>query len=231
MDIKLYHGSDHVIKVPDIKIDNIHNDYGKGFYCTQDYDMACEWACKKGDDGFVNEYRFDIDDLKVLNLLDDKYSILNWIAILLKYRTFRLETDFAIETREYLIDHFAIDLDGYDVVIGYRADDSYFRYAQSFIANTLPLGILNKALYLGKLGKQVVVISKKGFDCLDYVDSYPVSTDVYYPRFIERDTNARASYKNELTNKNNYKNDIFVLDILREEIDNNDPRIQRIVFK
>ena len=75
---------------------------------------------------------------------------------------------------------YSIDLTGYDVVIGYRADDSYFQYAESFVSNTLPLRSLNKALKLGKLGEQTVVISQKGFDRLHFVNAYPVSKSVYY---------------------------------------------------
>ena len=35
----------------------------------------------------------------------------------------------------------------------------------------------------------------------------------------------------ELKQKHSYKDDIFVMDILREGIKNDDPRIQRIVFE
>ncbi len=52
--IQLFHGTDHIIEVPDIHIGNPHNDYGRGFYCTRIDEMAREWACKKNTDGFVN---------------------------------------------------------------------------------------------------------------------------------------------------------------------------------
>ena len=134
--------------------------------------MACEWACKKNTDGFVNIYDFDTEGLNILNLLDGKHTVLNWIALLLQYRTFKLDSEVAIDARDYIIEHYAIDLSGCDVVIGYRADDSYFQYAESFVSNTLPLRSLNKALRLGKLGEQTVVISQKGFDRLKFVDAY-----------------------------------------------------------
>ena len=35
--------------------------------------------------------------------------------------------------------NYSIDITNYDYIIGYRADDSYFRYAESFVYNTLPL--------------------------------------------------------------------------------------------
>ena len=160
--IQLLHGTDHIIEVPDIHIGNPHNDYGMGFYCTRVDEMAREWACKKNTDGFVNSYDFDTEGLKVLNLLDGTHTVLNWMALLLQFRTFKLDSEVAVDARDYLIDHYSIDLTGYDVVIGYRADDSYFQYAESFVSNTLPLRSLNKALKLGKLGEQTVVISQKG---------------------------------------------------------------------
>ena len=126
--IQLLHGTDHIIEVPDIRIGNPHNDYGMGFYCTKVDEMAREWACKKNTDGFVNSYTFDTDGLKVLNLLDGNHTVLNWIALLLQFRTFKLDSEVAIDARDYIIDHYSIDLSGYDVVIGYRADDSYFQY-------------------------------------------------------------------------------------------------------
>lgn len=229
--IKLLHGSDHIIEVPNINLGNPSNDYGKGFYCTKVDKMACEWACKKNTDGFVNVYNFDEEGLKVLNLLDGKHTVLNWIALLLQYRTFKLDTELSIDARNYIIEHYSINLSGYDLVIGYRADDSYFQYAEAFLSNGLSLNRLNRALYLGNLGEQTVVISQKGFDRLDFSEAYPVDKNVYYPKFLYRDTKARETFSREVKNSKSYRDDIFILDILREEIKNDDPRIQRIIFE
>ncbi len=225
----LFHGSDHIIEVPNINIGNPNNDYGRGFYCTHDDEMAREWACKKNTDGFVNIYDFDEDGLKVLNLLDGNHTVLNWIALLLQFRTFKLNSELAIDARDYIIDHYLIDLTDYDVVVGYRADDSYFQYAESFVSNTLSLRSLNKSLHLGKLGRQNVVISQKGFDRLKFAHAYSVDKNIYYPKFLNRDTSARDTYRKEIKKSKSYLDDIFVLDILREEMKNNDSRIQRIL--
>ena len=103
--IQLLHGTDHIIEKPDIKIGNPNNDYGMGFYCTRIDEMAREWACKKNMDGFVNIYDFEMDGLKVLNLLDCHHSVLNWIALLLQFRTFKLDSEVAIDARDYIIEH------------------------------------------------------------------------------------------------------------------------------
>ena len=229
--IKLLHGTDHIIEAPDINTGNPHNDYGQGFYCTKVDEMACEWACKKNTDGFVNVYDFDDEGLNVLNLLDGQHTVLNWIALLLQYRTFHLETELSIDARDYIIEHYSLALSEYDIVIGYRADDSYFQYAEAFVSGGLPLRSLNKALRLGKLGEQTVVISHKGFERLKFTEAYPVDKSVYYPRSLDRDTKAREAYRKEIKKSKSYRNDIFVLDILREGMSNDDPRIQRILFE
>ena len=225
----LLHGTDHIIQAPDINIGNEHNDYGKGFYCTKSEDMAKEWACKQNTDGFVNRYELNTDRLKILDLTDGQHTVLNWIAILLKYRTFKLSSEIAIDAREYIIEHYSVNISDYDIVIGYRADDSYFQYAESFVSNGLPLRSLNKAVKLGKLGEQTVLVSQKAFDQTKFIDAAPVSKDEYYPKFIDRDSSARKAFKQEIKKSKVYRDDIFVLDILREEMQNNDPRIQRII--
>lgn len=227
--IELLHGSDHIIEKPNYHFGKTTNDYGRGFYCTRELFMAREWACKQNTDGFVNRYSFEADSLNLLNLLDGKHNILNWIALLLKYRTFRLSNEIAIDARNYIIDNFSINLEEYDVVIGYRADDSYFSFAEAFVQNGLPLRSLNRALQLGKLGEQTALISEKAFEKISFAEAEPVDKSIYYSKFIERDTKAREAYRNEIRNSRSYRDDIFVLDILREEMKNDDARIQRII--
>lgn len=148
--LTLFHGSDHIIEKPDFHLGKTNNDYGRGFYCTEELEMAKEWACKQNNDGFANKYILKSDSLNILNLLDGSYNILHWLALLLKNRTFRLSSEIAEDARQYIIRNFSIDLDEYDIVIGYRADDSYFSFAESFIQNGIPLRSLNQALRLEK---------------------------------------------------------------------------------
>ena len=229
--IELLHGSDHVIEKPDFHLGKTNNDYGRGFYCTRELAMAMEWACKQNTDGFVNKYSLEQDYLNILNLLDGGYNILHWMALLLKNRTFRLSNEIAVDARNYIIDNFSIDLKDFDIVIGYRADDSYFSFAESFVQNGLSLRGLNQALRLGKLGEQTVLISERAFENLKFEGAELADTTIYYPKFIKRDSGARETYRNKIRKSQSYKDDIFVLDILREEMKNDDPRIQRILYK
>jgi len=229
--LNLLHGSGQIVEKPDISRGSEHNDYGRGFYCTEQEEMAKEWACKDGADGFVNRYTLENGGLRHLNLSDGRHTVLNWIAILLAHRTFSLASPIAIDAREYIIAHYAIDTSEYDLITGYRADDSYFRYAEAFVENTLPLRGLNKALSLGKLGLQTVLVSPKAFERIRFVDAVPVDKNIYYPKFVARDSQARKTYREEIGKANVFKDDIFVMDILREEMSNDDPRIQRILLE
>lgn len=227
--VTLFHGSERIVETPDIRLGNPHNDYGRGFYCTKDIEMAKEWACKKGANGFVSCYELDTENLQILDLMDGKHTILNWMALLLQNRTFSIKNEIAADARDYLIEHYAVDTAGVDAVSGYRADDSYFSFAEAFVENGLPLRRLNRALRLGKLGEQTALISSKAFERLSFREAVPVDKTVYYPKFIARDTEARNTYRSEIRGGRSYRDDIFVLDILREEMQNDDPRIQRIL--
>ena len=229
--LTLLHGSSQIVEKPELARGKEYNDYGRGFYCTQDEDLAREWACKNGTDGFVNRYELDTDGLQTLDLSDGAHTVLDWIALLLKYRTFRLSSSIAMDARTYLIDHFAPDVSQVDLIVGYRADDSYFQFAQSFVENTLPLRALGQALRLGNLGVQTALVSEKAFARIRFMGAEATDKNIYYPKFLNRDIKARDTYKNEIKKSASYKDDIFVLDILREEMANDDPRIQRILFE
>ena len=141
----LYHGSESIIEAPEFGKGARNNDYGKGFYCTENIELAREWACAKNKSGYVNVYEFDLTGLKVLNLNDGQYHILNWLAILADNRTYWQRGSIAEEAKEYIKTHFLLDVSPYDVIIGYRADDSYFSFAQDFVAGVISLEKLSEA--------------------------------------------------------------------------------------
>ena len=224
--ITLYHGSTEKIEHPALGKGKRNNDYGQGFYCTAHRDLACEWASKlQGLDGYVNQYEIDTAGLKVLDL--SKYDILHWMTILLKNRTFTLTTPISIQGKAYLTEHFDIDISDYDIIKGYRADDSYFSFAEDFLNNAISVSHLSRAMRLGKLGIQYVMVSQKAFDALRFVQADPVENSVYYPLHMVRDTKARKAYRSSKANLTIDTNDIYLLDILRGGIEDGDPRLSR----
>jgi len=219
----LYHGSDKIIEQPKYRGGKPYNDYGYGFYCTEFFDLAGEWAVSEEHDGFINSYEFDSAGLSVLNLND--HSVLSWLAVLLVNRTFATETALAKEAKKYIISEFLVDYESYDVVRGYRADDSYFSFAQDFVNNSISVEQLKKAMYLGKLGDQIVIRSEKAFSHLKYLGAEKVYRDQWLERKINRDMIARNSYF--AMNREQYiPGEIYVAKILDEEMKKDDSRLR-----
>ena len=130
---QLFHGSDHIIETPIYGVGKKHNDYGQGFYCTEDIALAKEWAVSEEKDGYVNEYEIETNGLHILNINDGSFTLLHWMGLLLNNRAFVLATPLEREAKRYITDCFPVPLAGVDVIIGYRADDSYFSYARDFM--------------------------------------------------------------------------------------------------
>ena len=220
----LYHGSEFLIEKPEFGKGARHNDYGRGFYCAENIELAREWACAKQKNGYVNIYELDMEGLKVLNLNDSKYHILNWLAILADNRTYWQNGSIAEEAKKYLKDNFLPDISEYDVIIGYRADDSYFTFAQDFVAGVISMQKLAEAMRLGKLGEQIVLKSPKAFEQIKYLGHELVDAEIYYARKKEREREARKEYRLRRSQKADIR-ELFILDIMREEMKNDDPRL------
>lgn len=223
----IYHGSPKTIEKPLYGYGSKENDYGLGFYCTQSNDLAKEWACPTVQSGFSNKYELDMDGLRVLHLNSDGYHILNWIAILLQNRIFAKRSPVARQANSYILNEFLPDISGYDVVIGYRADDSYFSYAKDFLNNTISVNQLSQAMKLGELGEQVVLISEKAFQQIHFRGYEIADGSIYNPRRMARENRARSAYlSNHGADFSMISNEIYVLDIIREGMKNDDPRLR-----
>lgn len=221
----VYHGSEKIIEKPEYGLGSLHNDYGRGFYCTREVALAKEWACSKGNDGYANSYELDYSGLLVLNLNSDDYSILNWLALLAENRTYWQQGSISKEAKDYIKQNFLIDISGYDVIIGYRADDSYFSFAQDFVSGTISLGKLSEAMRLGRLGEQIVLKSKKAFERIKYIGNELALAEEYSIKKANRDALARREYRQTKAVSADV-NDIYILDIMREGIKNGDPRLR-----
>ena len=220
----LYHGSPEIREHPEFGKGKPYNDYGQGFYCTEHIELAKEWACSEGIDGYANRYEIDTDELKILNLSSPEYTILNWLALLMLHRKGRLSTALSVRGREYLIENFLPEFENYDAIVGYRADDSYFSFARSFVSNEISLKQLGYAMRLGKLGEQFVLKSKKAFDAIKFLDYTVADNSVYYFKRKARDDEARATYNKEIENED--LDGIFMRDIIREAMKSDDSRLR-----
>lgn len=222
---KLYHGSQNIIEKPVYGYGKPYNDYGLGFYCTDSLEMAKEWGVGKDRDGYANCYEIECEGLRILDLNSAEYCILHWLAVLLCNREFDVPSGLALEAKEYLLAHFAVDYENYDAIIGYRADDSYFSFAQDFINGTISYRQLNNAMHLGKLGQQFVLKSQTAFERIRFVGRETAESNEWYARKILRDKTARREYFSVERNRRQ-RGDLYITQIMDEEMKPDDLRLR-----
>ena len=226
--ITIYHGSEQIIEVPTFGLGKKNNDFGLGFYCTKNNDLAKEWAVSSLRNGFSNRYSLDTEYLNILNLNSPDYTILNWIAVLVEHRLFSIKTPVAHRAKRYLIENFGVNVNAFDLITGYRADDSYFDYAESFLNNGISVEQLARAMHLGKLGEQIVIKSKFAFSRLKYEGFDVAEKEHYYVLRKARNDEANQLYLDMLEKESD---GLYIQDIMRGGIKNDDPRIPRNISK
>ena len=221
----LYHGSKDIIEKPIYGQGKKYNDYGLGFYCTDNIELAKEWGTSFERSGYANRYQIDYTEMNILAFNDDKYCILHWLAILLSNREFDTPAGLALEAKEFLKKNFMLDYKEYDIIKGYRADDSYFSFAQDFINGTISYRQLNNAMYLGKLGIQYVLKSKEAFNRIVFDGYEEAEYKEWYAKKMKRDKSARREYFDVERNRRQ-RGDIYITQILDEEMSPDDKRLR-----
>lgn len=220
----VFHGSEFKVEKPYVGGGKITNDYGSGFYCTESEDLACEWAVTPKHDGYANKYAFDMRGLKVLDLNGKGYCVLHWLAVLLRHRAFDVRYGVATLARPYLMENFAIDISRCDVIRGYRADDSYFSFAQDFLSGTISYPQLTVAMRLGKLGEQIVLKSEEAFARIKFRSAKAATRETWLAAKERRDAAARKDYFD--MRKTPYRlEDLSIQKIMEERIKPGDPRL------
>ena len=162
--------------------------------------------------------------MKILNLNSPDYTILNWIAVLVEHRLFSIRTPIARRAKKYLIDNFGINVNAFDIVTGYRADDSYFDYAESFLNNAISVEQLAAAMKLGKLGEQIVLKSQFAFSRIRFEGFDVAEKEEFYVLRKARDDEANQLYLELLEEESD---GLYIQDIIRGGITNDDSRIPR----
>ena len=97
-------------------------------------------------------------------------------------------------------------------MVGYRADDAYFRFPLDFVRGNITLEQLEKSFKLGELGVQYVVMSKKCINSLKYVKSF-ISKENYINSYFVSVDNATKRY--DALNKD--EDGTRIIDIMRKE--------------
>ena len=192
----LYHGTPDKIVAPAFGLGDDKHDYGKGFYLTENPELAKEWAvCRPNDsNGWLHKYELDTDGLKILDFQEK--DVLCWLAELMKHRD-------AADTKRYkilaakFIEKYGIDTSEYDVIRGWRANASYFYIAKEFVRDNIDVDILEELLLLGGLGIQYCIKSEFAYSKLHEIksDILAVNYDEFNAKYNLRDVEARQKMR------------------------------------
>lgn len=90
--------------------------------------------------------------------------------------------------------------------------------------NTITVDQLGRSMRLGNLGEQIVLKSARAFKSIRFAGFERAPQALYGPLSKERDKAARAQYR-ELLAENPFEG-IRIVDIIREGMTGDDPRLQ-----
>lgn len=208
--IILYHGTADKVVEPVFGGGNDKHDYGRGFYLTENIELAKEWAvCRPNDkNGWVHKYELDCSGIKILDF--QERDVLAWLAELMKHRD-------AADSKRYrmlaakFIDKYGVDTDGYDVIKGWRADASYFYIAKEFVRDNIDMDILEELLSLGGLGIQYCIKSELAFSGLQEINSdlIMVNYNEFNDKYNKRDVEARMKMRKLVDSDENKVTNVF----------------------
>lgn len=188
----LYHGTFDKVVNPTYGKGEDRHDYGRGFYLTESIELAKEWAvCRPNDtNGWVHKFELDITDLKILDFQEK--NVLCWLAELMKHREAADSKRYRMLAEKF-INKYGIDIEGYDVIKGWRANASYFYIAKEFVKDNIDMDILEELLSLGGLGIQYCIKSELAYSKLREIeeDLLAVSFDEFNVKYNQRDATAR----------------------------------------
>ena len=208
--IKLYHGgSMNKIVVPKFGLGNEKHDYGKGFYLTENLQLAKEWAVCRPEfqSGFVHTFELETNSLNIFDYQSE--NILCWLAELMKHRDTSDSKRYSILAAKFIA-KYGKDTQNCDIIKGWRANASYFYIAKAFVRDEVDIDILEDLMQLGNLGIQWCIKSKKAFDNLvNVTEIIPVDYKEFNEKYNQRDSKARHNMKELINSDKNKVEKVF----------------------
>lgn len=187
--IIVYHGSPNAVVKPAYGLGEERHDYGRGFYTTESSELAKEWAvCNGNDVGYVHKYMLDMNGLNIFDF--NNVNAMCWMAELMKHRDADSSVRYKRMSKEFIV-KFGIDISAYDVIIGWRADSSYFSIAKRFVRNEIDYCLISELFHLGKLDNQICLKSKKAFSQVFELEEPEKVGIEYSQKYNDRDRKAR----------------------------------------
>ena len=208
--ITLYHGSSNRIVTPRYGLGDDKHDYGRGFYLTEDLELAKEWAVCRPDEknGWVHKFELDAGDLNILDFQEK--DILAWLAELMKHRAGSDSKRYRMLSVKF-IEKYGVNTEGYDVIKGWRANASYFFIAKEFVKDEIDVEILENLLHLGGLGIQYCLKSELAFSKLTELKDEIIAVDysTYNKHYNQRDSEARSRMRELVESDANRLENVF----------------------
>ena len=193
-ELTLYHGSVAREVKPLYGLGDDRHDYGRGFYLTEDAQLAKEWAVCRPEttEGFVHAYRLTDPSLTLMDFTT--LGPLAWMAELMKYRQPNSSKRFRI-LAERFVEAYGVHTEGYDLIRGWRANASYFYIVRAFMRDEVDVSILEELLSLGGLGIQYCLKTRRAFDAIVELPGSPQTVDFaeFNAKYNARDAAAREN--------------------------------------
>ncbi|MCG4772767.1 DUF3990 domain-containing protein [Lawsonibacter sp. DFI.5.51] len=149
-----YHGSKKGIVGDIAPVSHEECDFGRGFYMGTGTLQPLTLVCAEDKPKFY-AVEFDLSDLKVLEVEIG----MDWAMMIAYYRK---QMEHVTHTPIY--EKYAHFADGYDVIVGYIANDRMYTELARFFNGTITDTALLKCLAVLDLGKQYVAITQKACD-------------------------------------------------------------------
>ena len=208
--IILFHGTPNETVVPTYGYGDEKHDYGKGFYLTENEELAKEWAvCRPNDNnGWVHKFELDITELKILDFQEK--NVLSWLAELMRHRDAADSKRYRMLAKQF-IEKYGIDTSDYDVIKGWRANASYFYIAKEFVKDNIDMDILEELLSLGGLGIQYCIKSELAYSKLHEIkeELRAVDYDEFNEKYNHRDAMARKNMRDLVDSDANRVTKVF----------------------
>lgn len=146
----LYHGSNTVVKKPEVRVFGYNKDFGFGFYCTKIEKQARRWAIAKRNPHIVCSYKYVPDEeLNVKRFPEMSDEWLDFVA--------------ACRHGESHI---------YDIVEGPMADDEVWDYVEDFLSNRISREAFWALARFKHPTHQILFCTDKSLNCLTFINSY-----------------------------------------------------------
>lgn len=85
-----------------------------------------------------------------------------------------------------MMDHFLPDIKDCDIIVGQRADDSYFDLSHGFMENRINIEDLGLFLHFADLETQTVPMTEKTFSRRAFLSAERIKANEYFPKSKKR---------------------------------------------